>query len=183
MLYDDALNIATTIKDTLAPYCVRIEIAGAIRRHKSEVSDIKIVCIPKRSVSTVAYETLFGGENIQTVEKTSPEFVQCVNKWHAVKGKPEGKFTQRIFDGITLKLFMCYPHNWGLVLAIHTATLDFSHRVLAKRWCKMGYECEDGTLFRVRGTQKPEPVFLYEEADLFNLLQLKPVPPENMEVK
>ncbi|MFH1640834.1 MAG: hypothetical protein ABIA66_02590, partial [Candidatus Omnitrophota bacterium] len=39
--------LAEDVVRLLRPYCTRIEIAGSIRRTRSEVSDIEIVCIPK----------------------------------------------------------------------------------------------------------------------------------------
>lgn len=35
-----ARKIAGDVKDSLSPYCKRIEIAGSIRREKSDVNDI-----------------------------------------------------------------------------------------------------------------------------------------------
>lgn len=47
MKLDKALEIAERIKELLAPYSERIEIAGSIRRKKPEVKDVELVAIPK----------------------------------------------------------------------------------------------------------------------------------------
>ncbi len=43
--YDEAHSIAVRVLDLLRPHCIRCEIAGSIRREKSEVKDIEIVLL------------------------------------------------------------------------------------------------------------------------------------------
>jgi len=47
MKYSEILLIAEQVKAELQPHCIRIEIAGSIRRKKPECRDIEIVAIPK----------------------------------------------------------------------------------------------------------------------------------------
>jgi len=47
MPFVEALAAACAIKEMLAPYCERIEIAGSVRRKKPYCKDIEIVAIPK----------------------------------------------------------------------------------------------------------------------------------------
>lgn len=42
-----AQKIAENVKSFLEPYCQRVEIAGSVRREKTEVGDIEIVVIPQ----------------------------------------------------------------------------------------------------------------------------------------
>lgn len=151
-----ATEIAKRIRSSLAPHCERIEIAGSIRRCKPEVGDIEIVCIPK------TWETgLFAGAD--TI--VDPDFCAMVDRWPTVKGKPTGKYTQRILpDGINLDLFIARPENWGLILAIRTGSAEYSHCVLASGWVRNGYHSVDGML--VKGVYKT-PV--REERDLFDI--------------
>src|SRR3989344_1789872 len=84
-LYAEAYAIATAIVEQLRPHCIRIEIAGSLRRKKSEVKDIDIVAIPKPYYPG----GLFGGDGIAGV----------VNQWKKVKGNmvyDKTKHTQRI---------------------------------------------------------------------------------------
>ena len=46
MKLKEALSIADEVIERLSPYCLRIEVAGSIRRQKPEVRDIDIVLIP-----------------------------------------------------------------------------------------------------------------------------------------
>lgn len=163
MEHEKALKIAQRILEELRPHSQRIEIAGSLRRKKAEVRDIEVVCIPK------PYETGLFASGIALV----------VDKWTKVKGElgPKCKYTQRILpDGIKLDLFFAEPGNWGLIYAIRTGSVDFSHHVLATGWTKKGYHSSGGWLHR-----KNRPIAVPEEEDLFNIIGIKPVPPEKRE--
>ncbi len=170
MELQQAQAIAERVRDGLAPHCDRIEIAGSIRRRKPDVGDIEIVCIPRK----------IRGGLFQDELETSPDFCALVDRWPAVKGKPTGKYTQRILpDGIKLDIFMARPANWGLIFAIRTGSADFSHRRLATRWKQLGYTSVGGMLTRAGKT-----FAIREERDLFTLLNIPWISPEarNVEV-
>jgi DNA polymerase/3'-5' exonuclease PolX len=158
MEYQKALKIAEKVKETLSPYCERIEIAGSIRRKKSEVKDIEIVAIPK------PYDTGLFESGIATI----------VNQWEKVKGELPCKYTQRILpEGIKLDLFFAKRDNWGLIFAIRTGSADFSHKVLATEWVKRGYKSEGGYL-----TADGKQVRVLEEKDLFTRIGVSYLEPE-----
>jgi DNA polymerase/3'-5' exonuclease PolX len=162
-------SIAETTRAALAPYCERIEIAGSTRRRKAFVGDLEIVCIPK-----IIPTGLFGDEQV-----TDPGFCAVVNQWPAVRGKPEGKYTQRrLPDGIMLDLCMADAENWGLIFAIRTGSWEFSHHILGTVCKRRGYQSEDGRLRTRNGTIVP----VREEQDLFDLLGIPWVNPEAREV-
>jgi DNA polymerase/3'-5' exonuclease PolX len=71
----EAKIIAEKYLSILKPFCERIEIAGSIRREQPFPNDIELVCIRKG-------RELFN-------------FVEAVDQWKKVKGKPSGKYTQR----------------------------------------------------------------------------------------
>lgn len=159
MNYTQAKSIADRIVEELRPHCERIEIAGSIRRKKSDVKDIEIVAIPK------PYEVGLFETGIATV----------VNKWPKVKGELPCKYTQRILpEGIKLDLFFAEPGNWGLILAIRTGSAGFSHKVLATSWVKAGYKSVDGYLYDNAGHR----YYTREEKDLFRRIGLDYVEPE-----
>jgi len=147
MKLDAALAIAERVRAELAPHCVRIEIAGSIRRRKQDVGDVEIVAVPK------PYETGLFESGIATV----------VNKWRKVRGELPCKYTQRMLpEGIALDLFFATLDNWGLIYAIRTGPADYSHRVLAHGWVRNGYESIGG-MMHYNGVPLP----LREEEDLF----------------
>jgi len=164
--YAEALQWAECVVINLKPYCERIEIAGSVRREKDQVGDIEIVCIPK-TIST----GLFGDET-----ERHPGFVAWVNKLESVKGKPTGKYTQRILgNGMHLDLFMATPDNWGLIFAIRTGSAEFSQKRLAARWVQLGYHSFNGMLIR----HDDETVPVREESELFELLGIPWVEPKD----
>lgn len=152
MNYFQAERIAKSCVHDLAPYCERIEIAGSIRRHKPDVHDIEVVCIPKRI----------------TPKRTANAFCAAVLKMGRIlEGKPTEKNVKvrLIPDWITLDLFMVTSDNWGYQFAIRTGSADYSHTVLASGWVKAGYKGIDGML-----TKDGVPIPVREEWDLFELI-------------
>lgn len=160
MIYENAKKIADNIVEQLKPHCQRIEIAGSIRRKKSEVKDIEIVLIPK------PFETGLFESGIASI----------INKWQKVKGEinQNTKYTQRILpEGIKVDIFFANEKNWGLIFAIRTGSAEFSHKVLAVNWVKKGYKSIDGYL-----TKDGQVIFISEEKDLFDLLEIPYIEPE-----
>ena len=157
MKLQQAEEIALKTLEQLKPHCERIEIAGSIRREKTEPNDIEIVAIPK------PYDVGLFESGIATV----------VNKWQKVKGELPCKYTQRVLpEGIKLDLFFATPENWGLIFAIRTGSAEYSHKVLATRWVRFGYKSEDGMLTR-NGKKYP----VREETELFKMLGLEWIEP------
>jgi DNA polymerase/3'-5' exonuclease PolX len=158
MKYLKAKEIAEAVLEKLKPHCERIEIAGSIRRKKANPNDIEIVAIPK------PYDVDFFELGIATI----------VNQWEKVRGELPCKYTQRILpEGIKLDLFFATVDNWGLIYAIRTGSAEFSHKKLAVSWVKKGYKSINGML-----TKDGEKIFVKEEIDLFNILGLKWIEPE-----
>lgn len=161
MKYEKALKIAEEVKLQLAPHCYRIEIAGSIRRKKPIVGDIEIVAIPK------PYDIGLFESGITPI----------VNQWEKVKGELPCKYTQRILpEGIKLDLFFAEPDNWGLIYSIRTGSAFFSHKRLATEWTFLGYKSVGGYLYK-----DGERIAVREEKDLFKLLHIPYVEPEDRE--
>lgn len=173
MFYITAKKIADYIVELLRPHCIRIEIAGSIRREEEICGDIEIVLIPK------PYETGLFTSGIASV----------LNEWEKVKGEliyGKCKYTQRVIpskiigrDGkrVMLDVFIVDPTNWGLIFAIRTGSKDYSHKVLAQGWVKRGYKSEGGHLI-YRGKSYDVP----EEKDLFARIGLPYCEPKNRNV-
>lgn len=175
MLLEHAKAIAEELVKQLAPHCIRIHIAGSIRREKPDVKDIEIVAIPK------PYEIGLFESGIATV----------VNRWEKVKGELPCKYTQRIIThsavaelafnegDIKLDLFFASLDNWGLILAIRTGSADYSHKVLATGWVKKGYESKEGMLYQKDSRWERK---ITEEWQLFALLGIPMPEPKEREV-
>lgn len=158
MTLSEARPIAGRILALLQPHCDRIHIAGSIRREKPDVKDVEIVCQPK------AHKDLFcnaTGEN-------DPAFVLAVmNLGKRIKGHATtGKYSQiqvctetiKAIDygppirtgaidlSINLDLFMPSPHDYFRQLAIRTGSADYSARVIAAGWRRIGWVGTDNGL-------------------------------------
>jgi DNA polymerase/3'-5' exonuclease PolX len=158
-----ALAIAEQCRAALAPFCARIEIAGSIRRGKPQVKDIELVAIPN-----LVPTGLFGDELV-----TDPDFCAVVNQWPAVKGTPEGRYTQRrLPEGIVLDLFMAHADNWGSILLIRTGDWEFSKYFMGTVLPRHGYQHHDGYVWR-DGLKVP----VREECELFALVGMPYIEP------
>lgn len=82
MEYIAAKEIAEKTVEILRPFCMRIEIAGSIRRKRSLCGDVEIVCIRHN--------------------RDLVKFCEAVNKWQRIKGTPSGKNTQRMLPARNL---------------------------------------------------------------------------------
>lgn len=158
----EASEIAQKIVEELRPFCKRIEVAGSIRRKKAQIGDIEIVAIPK------PYQ----------IGALEDGLAKIVNRWPKVRGElkyGKCKYTQRILpSGIKLDLFFAKEDNWGNIFAVRTGSAEYSYRVLACGWVKAGFKSVDGYL-----TKDSQKYPLYEEEDLFKLIGIPYVPPED----
>jgi len=128
-----ANSLAARIMAELASVCVRVEIAGSIRRKKSTIGDIEIVCIPK--TETVC--NLFG-EPVSTTRVAFDDKLQSLvaDGRFAKPTKNGEKFKQfgiPAVSGLHLDLFMATPENWGLIFAIRTGCAEFSQQLVTQR--------------------------------------------------
>ena len=164
-----ANSLADRIMAELAPVCDRVEVAGSIRRKKSTIGDIEIVCIPK--TETVC--NLFG-EAVETTRAAFDGKLQSlVDAGRFTKPTKNGeKFKQfgiPAVSGLHLDLFMATPENWGLIFAIRTGCAEFSQQLVTQRG-KGGllpddYLVSGGSLWR-GGQSIPTP----SEQSVFDLI-------------
>lgn len=168
MELDKAEEIAYDFIRETVPYCDRIAIAGSVRRRKDEIGDIEIVAIPKIEIRP----GLLG-----EMEERHIGFVKALWQYPIIKGVPEtGKYIQLQLPEIKVDLFLATPPNWGFIFAIRTGSAVFSRNVLARGWVYAGYKGVDGMLIKTRTGEK---VDVKEEIDLFNLIGVGYIEPEN----
>lgn len=169
---EEAMPIAHFAAGKLAPHCELIDIAGSIRRKRTHVGDIEIVCAPRRVehfntkpksfaqlvdlFSEPAKEERHMPESIGFFPEN--EFIQIVNGWTKIKGEPTGRYTQRIIPpGIKLDLFMTTVEDYYRQLVIRTGSADFTRDKIAKQWVRKGYRgTEEGLRQQSDCVQKNE---------------------------
>jgi len=135
MNFQEAKSIAERVKETLAPYCERIEIAGSIRRAKPTVNDIDIVLIDKPEAALTMNFLLF---NMGIVKLNGPKIKRVYLLQH----------------NITVDIYIATPIAWATLLLIRTGSKENNIRLcsLARR---KGYhlEASGGGLFDESGTR------------------------------
>lgn len=174
-----ARAVASEMVEALRPYCERIAVAGSIRRGREWINDIEIVAIPKSTVKQPDVD-IFGEPLWKPTVVRDPGFIMVVDSLanRIVRGKvSDGRYVQFFTgEGVKVDLFMCEPDTWGYIYTIRTGSAEYM-RMVAARWVQLGYKGVEGQLTRFG---KPVPV--PEEADLFGLLHMVPVPPHEREL-
>lgn len=120
-----AARLADKIKRTLALSCVRLEIAGSIRRRQPTIGDIEMLAIPLRQPG------LFGQPEQSMLDLTLDQLVRDAR---LQRGRCEGEryknFLIPSVEGLALDLFIVTPETWGVQMAIRTGPADFSRRLV-----------------------------------------------------
>lgn len=131
-----AHKIANELVAHLAPHCIRIQVAGSIRRQVAEVNDIELVLEPKRESET----DLFGNVTKQVRDRA---FVMaCDAIGEKVRGQAsDGRYVRYMVNGTTLEvdIFIPQPHDYYRILAIRTGSSLFAHKQIAAGWLKKGW--------------------------------------------
>jgi DNA polymerase/3'-5' exonuclease PolX len=186
MRLKDAEEVARRLTAVMAPFCLRVEIAGSIRRSCPEVKDVELVAVPRWSDRPAPIQSLFVEES---------ERVNLLHEWatHEAVGtgvrwikpgtsevvdwepKPEGKYWRALVDDtVKLDLFLAAPENYGMIMAIRTGCAEFSQALMTYAKHRTGYHVEGGYLRDREGAPLETP----EERDVFDLLGVDFVKPK-----
>jgi DNA polymerase/3'-5' exonuclease PolX len=136
MKHDVALKAAEALVKHLRPACVRIEIAGSIRREKPEVKDIEILAVP--DLTPVARVKPEFGKPIPPVHKTLlDKLVTEMENEGDIRLEANGDRLKKLYlnyAGIKVDLFISIPPSeWGVQMVIRTGPSDFSHWCVTRR--------------------------------------------------
>jgi DNA polymerase/3'-5' exonuclease PolX len=181
----EAQGIAERLAQTMSPFCLRVEVAGSVRRSSAEVKDVELVAIPRWEERPGPAPSLFGGEaervnllhewavneaagaGVRWIKTGTPEVID----WEP---KPEGKYWRALVeDSIKLDLFLASAENYGLILLIRTGSAEFSQAVMTYAKHRTPYHVEGGHLSDREGKALETP----EERDVFSALRLDYVLP------
>jgi len=171
---EQAESIAKSILSHISPAILRGEVAGSIRRRKEIVGDIELVAISDRREELLKLLADCG----QPIKPGVPGAVPWTFK-------PESKYIRvRLNEGMNLDLFMATPQNWGSLFLMRTGSAvdnagnPFSGFVpsIFKRWKVLsgGGRMTDAMPTMPSGEQ----LWVPEEQDFFDLLEMDFVPPE-----
>ena len=155
MKLEDAEKLAQEIVEHIRPYCERVEVAGSIRRKKSEVRDIDLVLIPK---------PLLWPRIIATLQRT-------MNAEVLKRGESIAQLT---IKGVNVDLYSATPETWGALLLIRTGSAEHNiklSQIALRKGMKLSH-C---------GLIKDGKVIASTEKEIFEALNLVYVEPEERE--
>jgi DNA polymerase/3'-5' exonuclease PolX len=163
----DASALALLMIERLKPLCRRIEIAGSIRRRKSEIGDIELIAMPLFEYDLFGNPT--DSHKLNGVEWESfGKLVKNGNKFKQIE----------LHEGINLDLFIVTPPaQWGVLFLIRTGSAEFSHRFVTSKQSggllPSYLKVKDGAIWsHNRIIQTPE------ESDVFDLAGIPFIEPE-----
>lgn len=164
MELEKAKAIANEVVDKLKPFCERIVVAGSIRRHKSIVHDIDIVCIPANQ----------------------GQFIEALKAMGKIEMGGE-KLIRVKLPSIMLDIYIASPSTWATLLLIRTGSKEHNIK-LCSRAKSMGMKLHaDGSgLFKlveqksIFGEMPPreERIAGDTEQSIFEALKLQYLEPE-----
>lgn len=169
--YSEALAIAEELVELLEAWCMRIELAGSLRRKRPMVGDIEIVAIP-----AVIEELDLFGEVANTRRPLDAE----VRRLAAEMLRDGPKQKQFLYREMQVDLFLTTAEQWGVILAIRTGSARFSRRLMTAQekggFMPKGFKVAGGRL-EAHG----QVVETFEEKDFFNAIGLGWVAPGERE--
>ena len=159
------LPVAERLVAALRPHCLRIEIAGSLRRERPLVGDIEIVAIPIRPTD------LFGAP----VKGKTPLDVFLDSKGITFTRRGE-RYQQFAYGRHTVDLFLPTAETWGSIFTIRTGSWEFSRWLVTSQAAGGAapntIQPRDGRLYE-SGRLLATP----EEVDVFHALGLVYIEP------
>lgn len=137
-----AEKVAAQIVQAMEPNCLRIIVAGSLRRRKPDVGDIEILYIP--SIVQAPGGDLFDGQVLNLADDTITEMERAgmLHRRLNVNGSemfgPLNKLMVHTSTGIPVDLFAATEQNWWNYLVCRTGGADSNTRIAA-RAKSMGY--------------------------------------------
>ena len=177
--YRDAMNVATGLKDWIAQFCDRIEIAGSLRRKRDFVSDIEILYIPKIGSRM---KDLLATELYSIVD---PELEKLIknnilakrpNKNGILAWGEKNKLGVHVASGIPVDFFSTTEACWWNSLVCRTGGKE-NNLTITKRAIARGYSFEAyGSGFKsLRSFEHHQTT---SEKDVFDFIGLPYLEPE-----
>ena len=178
---DHAVRLAADVQAYLESACERIEVAGSIRRHRSMVSDIELVVVPRFEV--LSEHDLWGervGATVDVLEERVAHLIahERLRLRDVTVERRDGttEFQKRNgpaykaleYAGMAIDLFIVRPPaTWGVIFGLRTGPGDWNTKLVMD--CKaIGRRVEGGQVLAWRGASSSwEPVPTPTERDFF----------------
>ncbi len=147
----EAWEVARPLAFALEQVCERVEIAGSLRRKKSDVGDIELLFIPKIGLRA---KDFFVSEHFSLADELIDGWLKegLIAKRPNVRGiftwGPENKLAVHVKSGIPVDLFATTQEKWWNSLVCRTGGKQ-NNLLVTKRAQEIGYSFEAyGTGFK-----------------------------------
>jgi DNA polymerase/3'-5' exonuclease PolX len=177
-----ARPLAEELSILLQPACLRIAVAGSIRRLRPEVSDIELVAVPKIETVEEVDGDLFGAKAtrewnllFEALDRFIPSYIKSGPKYRAFYWpvRRDGETTGHV----QVDLFTATPENYGLILAIRTGSAGFSKQLVTALRARGLCSSEGRVYHLVNNEPAGDPVSTPSELDVFRLAGMKWIAP------
>ena len=188
MDWRSGIELAKNIRLMLQPACERVEIAGSLRRMRSEINDIEIIAKPKanpfdqlhlRIVDLVSTHSLEHGPKSKDGRKAP-----CGPRYYRLAIDIHGGQQPTTLERIQVDIFAVLPPaDWGVIYTIRTGSAEFSHWLVTEAF-RHGFKVDQGQLWKIHRDEQPwrfEKIPCPEERDFFTALGLSWVEPRDRE--
>jgi hypothetical protein len=170
---EDALPIANTLIEMLAPACVWIEVAGSLRRGRPDVGDIELVALPSgdpASLDNPLLRLLNRLVDERTITKATYGEKRMTRWGQKLRGF--------LYDGVLVELSLVDLWNRGRIFWLRTGP-DNDREGRANTYLqtaikrRSGLDSRDGYLWH-----KDQKLYVPDESAYFRLLGMPWIPPE-----
>ena len=174
-----ARQFAEKLIGELSSACERIEIAGSLRRGKTVVGDIELVCVPK-----LRLDLLGEPRGASYLDEALSELVKSGKLTVLRDGARYKQFSVKTRNGkdVYIDIFITTPDRWGVIYLIRTGSAEFSHKFVTPKhqggYMPVGMHIHDGRLYR-NGQVLDTP----EEFDVFREVGMRYIEPSKREVE
>jgi DNA polymerase/3'-5' exonuclease PolX len=177
----DAQNDAILLRAMFEGCFDRWEIAGSVRRQKSEVGDVEHVVIPR--IGEVPGENIFGAkERVNLLWHRIDQLVNAGKLTRHVYGagsKVSNRWGEKYrgvdFRGFNHEIFCADASNWGCIYTIRTGSAEFSHQLVARMLRQGLYRQQGGHVIHVKSGER---VKCPDERTFFRLCGAELIQPE-----
>lgn len=176
MTLDTAEKFAKRMREKLAPYCDRIEIAGSVRRRKHNgIKDIELVIIPTVSDDPKP-GSLFASGAWRPLLHYLDELTSAADG-RFKRAAWGDRYRKLIFcggGGVAFDLFFVQPETWGTQFALRTGPAGFSKLLVTPRRfdgaLPDGWNIRHGRAVHTLGTEATKR--FETEGEFFRFLEL-----------
>lgn len=181
----DALAVAREVYNLLCGHCVKLKVAGSLRRGKRTVNDIEFVYIPRFEERDA---DLFGVEKHKTnlVDKALDHLIgtgvlrkRLTESNQTIWGE-KNKFAVHVQSGIPIDFFATTEAGWWNTIVIRTGGKK-TNLMLTKRANDMGFSLEAYGIGFHKMDDKSYVIPMKSEDEIWKFLRLPYVPPEMRE--